>query len=100
VENVRCVLHGVELVRRLIRGAHGGFFDVKITAEFLNDAWHGGHRQSDDKIQIVCGARDAPIVARHRAGKIIGHSCPVQPAQTIREQFLFIHAARASLRRA
>jgi hypothetical protein len=77
-------------------GAHGGFFNVKIAAECLRDGGDGGCRQLHDKIQIMRGARDAPVVAGHRTGKIVCHAAPVQPAQTIREQFLFILAARAS----
>jgi len=42
-------------VRRLICRAHGGFINVKVAAEFLHDARHGGHRQLHNEIQIVRG---------------------------------------------
>src|SRR5205823_2063678 len=41
----------------------------KITAEFLNDARHRGLRQLHDKVQIMSGSRNAPVIARHGCGE-------------------------------
>jgi hypothetical protein len=43
-----------------------------------------------DKIQVLGAARDAPVVARHRAGEVIDNAGPIQTAQAIHEEFALI----------
>src|ERR1700722_11160201 len=89
-------INGVELMRRLIGRAHRRFIDIIITTELLDDAWHGGHRELNDKIQVMRRSWDAPVVARHRAGEVVGNAAAVQPAETIHEKLALVHLERLS----
>src|SRR5207244_9865953 len=90
---------GVELMRRLIDSPHRCFLDVKVTAEFLNDARHRGLRQLHDKSKSCVLRGNAPVIARHGPGEVLDDPRPIQTAQAIHEKLALIHSARENSRR-
>src|SRR5437899_1363964 len=92
----RAVINDVELMGRLVRGAHGAFVDVIRVLKRGDKFWDFRGRKLNHEIEIVRAAGNAPGVAGHGTGEHIGDAGAVQPPQTIDEEFLLGHGRLAS----
>jgi len=77
------------------RAAHGGRFDGVVVFERRDDRGDTILFKGQDEVEIVRGPRDAPEIARHRAGEHVRKTDPVEPPQAIGEELALSQPSRS-----
>ena len=68
----RSCIYGIELIWRRQRGADGVLIKIKIIVKFMEQIRNEFDRKLNNEVEIVGGARNAPVIAGHRASEQIG----------------------------